>query len=115
MTGRRDQREYFRLYLPPGEELSVRIEGHVYKVDEISEQSVRIVLGANQYLPHFKRASIRWSDHRISYFSGELGPFRSRSRRLIVNIRGIGMNDIIKEQRRLLAKYPLLRERGARR
>ena len=88
------------------------IDGLAYQVDEISERAVRVVLGSNQFLPEFEKGSIQWSDRRTTFFTGNLGPFRGRSRRLIINIREFGMNDIIKEQRRLLAKYPMMRSQG---
>ena len=104
----RNRRQFFRLVLPPGEELVTWIGDSEHLVNEISERSLRFT---TPYVPNTRgvcEGLIQWSDGRITYFRGLIGPL-NQSFRVIIDVFGIMMQDVIREQRRLLAKYPMLK------
>ncbi len=104
-----NRRRFFRLAFPPGEELATWIEGSEYLVNEISERTLRFT---KAYIPNKRgicRGILQWSNGNIVFFRGLTGPLNGNFR-VIIDVLGIEMQDVIREQRRLLAKYPTIKE-----
>lgn len=107
-TGPSNRRNFFRLYFPADEFLLVQIEGLVFEICELAERSFVVT---DRRVPHRGGRCcgvIQWSDGRQSRFSGEVGPDLDTGR-LIMNVEGIATGHIVFEQRRILKKYPQLK------
>ncbi len=104
----RNRRRFFRLQFPKGEELVALIMGVEYLVTEISERSLRFTVAEIPCQWGLCEGVLHWHDGRMTPFQGRNGPVR-QSERIIIEVDGIAFADIIREQRRLLAKYPMLK------
>ena len=104
-----NRRRRFRVRLPADSTLAATINGLNYDIIEVAELSIVVtamwVVNENGICA----GSIRWSDGRVRQFTGELGRV-SRLGRVIKNIKGFTAEDILKEQRRLLRKFPLVKD-----
>lgn len=100
-----NRRERFRVRLPADSMLEATINGLNYDVVEVAEFS--IVVTATQVINKngVCTGSIQWSDGHLAKFAGVLGRI-SEQGRVIENIAGFSTPDILKEQRRLLKKFP---------
>ena len=105
----RNRREFFRLVFPVGEELAAWIDDAEYKVNEISERTIRFTAKEVPHLNGKCCGLLTWSDGRVISFEGLIGPL-NRNQRVIIDVRGIVMPDIVAEQRRLLTRYPMLKD-----
>lgn len=107
-----NRRRVFRLKLPPGEELKAVINGQAYSVVEVAEFSLMVDCEEVQSTDGKCSGTIYWSDESESEFRGEIGRLNG-NQRVVVNIRGISMPDVIGQQRRMLLKYPAITTRKA--
>ena len=105
----RNRRQYFRLRLPDEALLKANICGQTYDVQEVAEKSVWVTVQEVKSFNGFCSGFIYWSDGSQSGFSGDLGDVKEGGR-LILNIKGISMHDVVGETRRMIAKYPLVDE-----
>ena len=106
----KDRRATFRLRLPKQEKLIATI-GHIdHVVLEISEQS--LVVDATE-VPNRQGVCtgvVYWDEEHSSEFKGRLwGP--ALGGRIIKNVTGITMRDMVRQQRKLIRLYPAVRGR----
>ena len=104
----KNDRRRFRVQFPPGSMLKAIINGLEYDVVEVAELS--IVVTAKNVLNQGRICvgTITWSDGRHQEFTGNTGRLSDLGR-VIDEIRGISVQEILREQRRLLRKFPRLK------
>ena len=105
----RNRRRVFRLRLPANEFLLATIGGELHEVVEVSELSLWV---AAPYVKHDRgicEGIVHWTSGEDSRFTGVLGRFRAGGR-IIKNVKGISMKHVIAEQRRLIAKFPIVKD-----
>lgn len=104
-----NRRRVFRLHLPADSRLTVRIDGQEYQAVEVAEYSLVVDTVDVASESGICQGEVVWSDGRQSEFRGEIGRLKGK-RRVIWKIQGIEMQDVISEQRRLLAKQTARRK-----
>ncbi|MFT5300106.1 MAG: hypothetical protein ACI87E_001642 [Mariniblastus sp.] len=106
-----NRRRFFRLRFPKNALLHATINGNAYRVVEIAEASM--IVDHDGELDSGNDGiclgTIVWSNEKSSSFIGEVGRLSAYGR-VIWEIQGIEMQDVIGEQRRLLQRFPGLRE-----
>lgn len=100
-----NRRRVFRLRLPDDALLSASINGQTYEVIEIAEFSLVVTAREVESQTDCFGGAIRWSDGTSSEFTGESGRL-SQLGRVIWNVKGIQMRDVIGEQRRMISRFP---------
>lgn len=103
----RNRRRVFRLRFPSCAMLQATIGNQPYEVLELAEFSLWVTAPDVPNLNGICTGILTWSDGNQSSFVGEVGP-RKNGGRIICNIQGIRMNDVVSEQRRLIAKFPVV-------
>ena len=106
-----DRRATFRLRLPRQQQLIAKIANIDHVVLEISEQS--IVVDATE-VPNRNgicTGVICWDDEHRSEFRGRLW-VPALGGRVIKNVTGITLRDMVRQQRKLIRLYPAVRERS---
>jgi hypothetical protein len=101
----RNRRRFFRLCLPEDALLQATICGQPYDIQGVAEKSMWVTAREVKSFNGFCSGFIYWSDGTRSGFSGDLGEVKEGGR-IILNIEGISMNDVVGETRRMLAKFP---------
>ncbi|MFK7765608.1 MAG: hypothetical protein AB8B55_00095 [Mariniblastus sp.] len=102
----KNQRRVFRLRLPNDCLLQAQIAEKNYDVVEVSEFGIVVSSDSVEDVSGRFDGVITWSDGTNSVFNGELGRL-SDCGRVIWKVTGIEMSNVVKEQRRILATYPL--------
>jgi hypothetical protein len=105
----RNRREVFRLRLPSNGMLQATIGGQLYQIIEVSELSLWVAAAHVKNECGICSGVMHWSNGEDSRFTGEIGHFRAGGR-IICNVKGIRMKHVIAEQRRLLTKFPIVRD-----
>ena len=105
----RNRREFFRLRLPDQAKLKANICGQTYDVNELSEKSICIVAQEVKSFNGFCSGFIYWSDGQKTAFTGNVGQSTDNGR-IILNIKGIDMSEVVSETRRIAARFPLLED-----
>ena len=105
----RNRRRVFRLRFPNNAMLQATIGGLSYEVSEIAELSIWVTANHVENDNGICTGVVHWSNGVRTPFTGELGRYREGGR-IIVNVKGISMHDVIGEQRRLIARYPILKD-----
>ena len=100
-----NRRRVFRLRLPDDAMLSALINGQTYNVIEVAEFSIVVTTDEVNNELGVCEGTLRWSNGSSTSFSGEIGRLGQLGR-VIWNVSGIQMKDVIGEQRRLLLRYP---------
>ena len=105
----RESRRVFRLRIPPTERVIASIGQVDLVVLEISEFG--LVVKAID-VPHHPdgscRGVIRWDGVHTSDFTGQVGDI-AKGGRVIKNVTGITMRDMVRQQRKLINRYPAVR------
>ena len=109
-TANRDRRATFRLRLPRQEKLIATIADVEHIVLEISEQSVVVDAAEVPNRNGVCTGVIHWDDEHSSTFQGTLG-VPALGGRLIKDVTGITMRDMVRQQRKLIRLYPSVRQR----
>lgn len=104
-----NRRRVFRLRLPSKSLLKATIDGNVYDVVEVAEYSVWVTTKDVGDTNGICKGILHWSNGETSKFTGNPGPIRDNGR-IILNVTGIAMQDIVGEQRRLIIRYPLAQQ-----
>ncbi len=100
-----NRRRVFRLRLPLDCRLKATIGGQPFQVIEVSEFSFVVTQNDVGLADHGAcSGTIVWNDNRSSEFTGAVGRVASHGR-VIWNVEGILMSDIVSEQRRLVTRY----------
>lgn len=99
-------RRVFRLKLPSEDMLKAVINDQVYLVQEVAEYSLWLTVPDIVGCRDAVSGTVIWNNGEESQFQGEVGRI-NKGARVIWNVTGIGMQDVVREQRRLLAKYPV--------
>jgi len=101
----KNRRRVFRLRLPAGSLLKATVNGKEYAVVEVSEFAFVVANEEVESLEGECRGTIHWYDDQSSEFTGEVGRL-SESGRVIWNVHGISMSDMVKAQRQLIQRFP---------
>lgn len=105
----RNRRRVFRLRLPSNGMLQATIGGKLYQIMEVSELSLWIAASQVKNECGICSGIIHWNTGEHSRFTGEIGHFRAGGR-IICNVKGIRMKHVIAEQRRLIARFPIVKD-----
>ena len=105
----KNRRRFFRLRLPWDAHLQANICGQSYDVQEVAEKSMWLTAREVKSFNGFCSGFLYWSDGTRTGFSGDVGQVKEGGR-LILNIKGISMHEIVGETRRVIARFPLVEE-----
>jgi len=105
----KNRRRRFRVQLPPNLMLKATLNGIAYDVIEVAELSMVVTAQHVINEDGVCTGTIEFSDGRIQEISGQVGRL-SHLGRVIYEIEGITAPDVVKEQRRLLRKFPTVRD-----
>jgi hypothetical protein len=107
-----ERRRYFRLEYPSAERLTVRYKGGDYRVSQVSEGGVKILLDRHCVVRvgQFFAGVIRFKDAGIVPIVGVVLRFDEREMVVKLTI-GISFNRMMAEQRRIRQKYPMFFEK----
>ena len=89
--------------------LKANICGQTYHVKEISEQGICLDSEEVKSFNGFCSGFIYWSNGEKSAFTGDADR-NTPNGRVIVNIKGIDMREVVSETRRVAARFPLLED-----
>lgn len=106
---RQERRRVFRLRLPVGATLLAVIGGVKFTVLEVSELSLLL---AAESVPNHEgicRGVIYWTPDERSEFSGTVGA-TVNNRVIIHDVEGITMSHMVRQQRRVINRYPAIRQ-----
>ncbi len=99
------RRRAFRLRMPKGERLIASIDGVDHVVLEVSEFGLVIEAVNVASVDGVCQGVIHWDTRSRSEFKGSIGG-AAKGGRVIENVIGISMRDMVRLQRELLKRYP---------
>lgn len=102
------RRRAFRLRIPKGERLITSIDDVDHVVLEVSEYGLVIDAAEVESVDGICHGAIHWDAKNRSAFEGSVGGF-AKGGRVIENVIGITMHDMVRLQRKLMKRYPAVR------